>query len=619
MNDRGTFETSTVSLSAENTPFTKISVQNFFAKWCLVNDSIVPKYVSREMWAQRRVKGILEKNSQGKQTLYLPTDLHLWELTDVIRTVDHDTFVRHPEFRDQRADQILELGVIFVKAGMYLNQYSSVIKEGQDLAMKVSKDFCNYGLSLQRGIRVNEGEVRLTNLTEADKNSLDEWFLGSEAHQKRVDRLGDHPTQTQIESRRKELLSVCFKALSKEGYRDEYVVPYNDKPWEIKTGPFASFRNKVNDQVVRAVETPSRELINTIFRRGVEKLITEMKEAGPKLAINRFLRKLGVDIQFEQSKLYDTLQIPRLRAELVEVRKSGNLKVIAQKERQIAYRIQKAICTFPYRTEAYNPSEMVKDQFINCVGSSIVGGGLLDEVGIKYLHVDSQRHSITILLTSDNKVYWQDFTPDCGYLDNFEITNKKIKATKPDVKPVTTQDILAFLNQSEKSGMQFEIISFNVFATVYVFKPEVGLQSHILESIAIYSTGVDSRLEIEASRQLIAINPTYSGGYNSLGCGLSGLGKNNEALEAFRMAIKLNPNEPLFYSNAINMLYRLGRNEEALKTYKKLQTLSAKDKSLIKRIKSRIAKLKNNVVSEFIIKKAGKRIGGSIIPETGFQ
>ncbi|MBL7058293.1 hypothetical protein ISS03_03055 [Patescibacteria group bacterium] len=118
------FETNFIPQTVEKKPFADAPAQKFFGEWCRINDSIIPQFISREEWKQRGVQGILEKNSQGKQTLFLPEDLHLWEMMDVIKTVDHDTLARNPEKHDERADKNKELGELLKKQEyIFLNIY----------------------------------------------------------------------------------------------------------------------------------------------------------------------------------------------------------------------------------------------------------------------------------------------------------------------------------------------------------------------------------------------------------------------------------------------------------------------------------------------------------------
>jgi hypothetical protein len=138
----------------------------------------------------------------------------------------------------------------------------------------------------------------------------------------------------------------------------------------------------------------------------------EMKTPNWGNAIQEFLKNgVDFDVAKEKVKLINILEIPRLKRELEKTRQNGDIAKISAKELEIAKKIRKAVSSFDYEKSSNNPSEMIKYELINCVGASILGGGLLDEVGIKYLHVSLAEHSSTVLITTDGKAYWQDFTP----------------------------------------------------------------------------------------------------------------------------------------------------------------------------------------------------------------
>ena len=136
------FKTNFIPQTIEKTPFADTPAQNFFGVWC----KIIPQFISRKEWEQRGIQRILEENDQGKQTLFLPEDLHLWEMMDVIETVDHDTLLINPENRGERAGKIKELGEIFEKAGIYLSEYPTIENpQGKEIAEHIAREFHLYG------------------------------------------------------------------------------------------------------------------------------------------------------------------------------------------------------------------------------------------------------------------------------------------------------------------------------------------------------------------------------------------------------------------------------------------------------------------------------------------
>jgi len=586
---KNSFETNFIPQAVEKTPFADTPAQNFFAHWWEINDSIVPQFIDRDEWEQRGMQGILEKNDDGKQSLFLPHDLHLWEIIDVIRVVDHDTLARTPDKRDERADQIQELGVTFQKAGLYLSEYLPTLEndEGKQIAEYIARDFYQYGLSLQHKVKKEDQIPQDAHLSQEDKTKLDEWFLGKEAYQKRLTRLGENSTEEQREEARRKLLTVYFGALAREGYNAD-----GEKPWETKVGPMQHLQNRTKRQIEKAIETPEREMKTAIFRRGVEKLVTEMKEVGFRKAVNDFLTKIGLDPILEQRRLYDTLHIDNLKQELETVKKTGNVTQISAKELEIAKKIQKAVSHFPYKGTGVSngsdhPSKMVETQFINCVGSSILGGGLLDEVGIKYLHADLPEHSATVLITSDGKVYWQDFTPGRGnWRENYTEISSDMVDEKMDLSNVP------------ESGTSLHFKEWNPYPNiegklrVNLFRPEIGLQCHILNNTGIALSDLGRKEEaIEAYQQAISVDLKFADPYNGLGVALSDLGRTEEAIEAYQQAISVDPKYVYPYYGLGNTLSDLGRKKEAIEAYQTFIKLSSGDEYWINRAKRIIKKL----------------------------
>jgi tetratricopeptide (TPR) repeat protein len=552
------------------------------------------------------------------QILFLPEDLHLWEMIDVIRTVDHDTLARNPEKRGERADKIRELGETFEKAGIYLAEYLPTLKDtqGKTIAENISREFYQYGLSLQHKERKEDQIPDSAELSLEDKTKLDEWFLGRDVYQKRLARLGENPAEEQREEvgkklfwflgrdvyqkilarlgknpaeeqreeLRKKLFSVYFKALERVGYKAD-----GEKPWETKVGPMQNLQDRIRRQITKTVEIPEREMKTAIFRRGMEKLVTEMRTPNWRDTFLNFLQEeVPFDLATEKVKLINTLEIPRLKAELEEIRQTGDIANSSAKELEIAKKIQEAVSSFPFKVREdkdgspNHPSKMVETQFINCVGSSILGGGLLDEVGIKYWHADLPIHSSTVLITSDGKVYWQDFTPG-NLKENYTEINSDMIDEKVDLLDVPEGGVTLHF----KKWNPYYHVNGNLRVTL--FRPEVGLQCHILNNTGSALSDLGRNKEtpeayqrrneeaIEAYQQAINFDPKNANLYNGLGNALVNLGRNEEAIEAYQQAINFDPKNANLYNGLGNALVNLGRNEEAIEAYQQAINIDPKD------------------------------------------
>jgi len=535
----------------------------------------------------------LEKNDQGKQTLFLPEDLHLWEMMDIIKIVNRDTLARKPEWRDQRADQIKELGLVFEKAGLYLQEYLSELESGREIAQEIASQFYKYGRSLQTGKQNNDDLSHdESKLSPKEKQKLDQWFLGKDAYQKRIAKLGVNTTEEQEEKSRKKLITAYFKALARKTHYEER----EEQPWIRGKGFGYELQDATRKQIIKAIEIPEIELRTAFFRRGVEHLVTEMREAGWRKSVNSFLKKIGCDPLLVQRRLYHTLQIDKLKEELGALRKTGDITAISEKELEIAKKIQKAIYSFSYTENESSPSKILETQFMNCVGGSMLGGAFLDELGIKYLHSfvpgEYIGHSTTVLITSDGKVYWQDFTPKIPK-EEFNENYKEITGNMLEEGDIST---LKNLPDSIDHTLVFtkwkpyKHLAAGQKMKVHLLNPEIALQYSILLNIGNFIGNEDYDKKIEVYRQAGRLAPGYTIGlWEELGIACYENGKYDQAIEAYSEAIQLNP-KPVFLFHIGRAYTRKGEKNKAIKAYNEFLKLSH-DERLKSEVKKRIEKI----------------------------
>ena len=313
-------------------------------------------------------------------------------------------------------------------------------------------------------------------------------------------------TQQNKRKKRKEIYTGLFKALAKEGYHGD-----SEKLWERSLGPAKVLQENIQQGIKSAMGTPLREIDASILHRGRKKLVTEI-EAGPlrstRKQVGEILGKIGINISSKEKRLYDYLDIEKKKAELSLLREKGNIKNISAKELEIAKEIQGAISRFPYKLTAYSPKEMRVEQKMNCLGSAILGGSMLEEVGIKYLVGNLPGHVVTILLTTDGKKYWQEFTPGSYKMKNnyFEIKQDMLEGDIAfNVKKGSGQKI-TFKNLRYRSGK----------LSLWTYPPDIGIQQIF---------------------------------YNNLGGDFSDLYRREEAIGMYEKALDINPNHEYLYNN----------------------------------------------------------------------
>ncbi len=605
--------------SIEQEPFESPAVQSFFTKWCEINDSIQPQVVTREQWDSRGMQEILEKRPDGKKTLFIPKDLQLWEMIGVMEVLDKDTFAAKPKRATEAKEKILALGRTFENAGVYIAKRLDGINEGREIAEALALELYQYGQSLTQG-KTEEmlqiDDIALHNLAPQETEAVDRFLAGDTLYESRKQMVEKLTTDDQAEkdalyeAQRQKALAQFFRVAekafalkSKSAGRELAKGPTKLKPWQSDAPIHSAFLKRIERALTKQIETPKRELNMAIFRRGLEKLTSEMKESGWKKGIDNFFEKVNVDLPFEQRKLVDALRIAELKTELATIRELGDAAQISMKEREIADKIQKAVSNFRYQFGANNPSEMVASQYINCVGASMLGGALMKEAGLNYLVGVVPEHSVLFLVTSDGQVEWRDMRSTSS---NERLTDEMIKGQKRDGKPLTIKDIVAFSQKPTPERLIFDVdsptyrkklpwVKEGQRQYVIVLEPEYGQYIQILNNTGNALFSLDRPEEaIEAYRQAIDVEPKYIYPYNGLGDALFSLDRPEEAIEAYRQAIDVDPKFAYSYNGLGNVLVNLGRQKEAIEAYQKFIDLANKksDDYWIKRAEKIIAELK---------------------------
>lgn len=559
------FNSHNISEALEHRPFNDFADQEFFAERCKVHDNLCPYFLPREERETLEESQILEK-WQDQLALFLPQDLQLWEMMEIIRKVDHDTLKHKPEKQNERADQLYKLGGMFEKAGLYIANFFPSDDKTQEakLAQDLAQQFYSYGCSLQQKTKKSDALPHNISLSEEELSEVDQRLLGKKAYGKRLAKLWEKPSKEQIDSIRKELLTTAFKALKRDSSKEQW-----EKPRELKKGPMYQFQEKVQEELIRTIQTPETELYTAIFRRGKENLISNMP-APWESDMRNFLRKnLGVDLPFLKTKLINVLKLPTLKAELEKVRQTGDKSLISAKELEIAKKVQEKVSSFDYQEKANIPSEMVETTKLNCLGAALLGGTFLEELGISYLAADLPDHASTILITADSKWYRQDFTS----------WTAKRKRNYTEITPEIVENEQERIKlQEQKEGAL--VLNWNLYSkisnhlSIYVSSPENTFQSliHSNQGSSFYNNHNFSMAEKKYKKSL-QIQENNAKFYSRLAANLSNLERYEEAIQASQKAIELDPNYIHAYNNLGNIYMRSKRYTEAIQCYKKATEL----------------------------------------------
>lgn len=366
-------------------------------------------------------------------------------------------------------------------------------------------------------------------------------------------------------------------------------VPYDVTRSEMADILDSAGRKK--DEIVKdpRASLPANALVHFLFRKGKKRLANEM----PFDSMPRYAKNCMLDWKRGQKTLREALRIDALSDEYEEAKRTGDVSVMADKEFEIADKLQGAIRNFPFKLHMQQPTDMIEQQKINCQGGSFLGIALLSEVlsgtGIRYLLGDIPKHSILVLVTSDGTVEWHDMI--APWL-NEEITDAKIYGA-------TMKEILAYAKDPSPEGLMFDIKN-DRFETpralkegqrhfLTLFPPDLGVQMQILYCLAyvLIDLGFKEKNVTKKEEYFIqallacelsaAYEPKYEYVYNKMGECLLLLLRHKEAVSAFTRARDINPQNPFSYYGLGKSYSALGMTEEAIHAYRQYLLLADED------------------------------------------
>ncbi|MBI5420973.1 MAG: tetratricopeptide repeat protein [Parcubacteria group bacterium] len=577
----------------EQTSFESSAVRSFFSQWCKINDSIAPRFVTREKW-ESLGEEVLKRNKNGTRTLFIPKDLQLWEMVGVMECVDHDTFSSRPEIAIKHREQILALGKTFQHAGIYIAQRLESISKGRGIAEALAEELYSYGKTLASGTKspesVDVSTIGTLLLGKEETEEVDQWLAGESLYASRyarVEKLEEvYPKEAEefSEQVRRETLAQFFrvaeKAFALKQKSEEGVLSQgrrlHSNSWQSDTPLHAAFLAKIEGGIKKEVETPRRELVAAMFRGGLELL---KKNMGIRMMPEDIRDELFHAWEGREIELYEALRIDELRENLEWVRVCGSTESIGAYEHEIIDTINQAVSLFPHGDEANNPSEMVLQQCVNCLGGSMLGGAFLSEVGIPFLAVDAPGHSLLFVLRDDGVIEWRDMIN----------STKGIPLDDDMFEGVTIADIIAFSEHPREKGMVLRPKTRTWKSRLYwikkqeqrnlvIFGPEYGQKIQVLNNMgnALFDEGYYDRAR-EAYEESIAHDPVFSYPYYGLGNALAALGRDEEAIEAYRKAISIDSGDSDFYHELGNTFLKIDRNEEAIEVYRKAIALAPQE------------------------------------------
>jgi hypothetical protein len=405
-----------------------------------------------------------------------------------------------------------------------------------------------------------------------------------------------------------DMFDVCFLSRSeweKKGHifekdlsgKETLFIPEDVTSEEMKTILENMGKPKGSRITRRFSESPKNELVNFLFEKELDSLVLNMPL--PRGRLPRTVSKMLPLFKPGQKTLKETGLIEVLRAELEEVRKTGDVHLITEKELDVADMIQMIVREYPFRLNCQHAVEMIMNGERNCRGASLLSLALLSSEGIEIpcLIGDLPKHSIVVLLLSDDRLVWYDMEAPIY----FEIiTPEMIGGVSKNGTPLMYADVIAYAKDPTPDGLMIDIVGDEYLEKLSwvkkgqrqfltLFPPKLGSQMQVLNGIAfeLNELGLNEKKPIkkneyfsqavEACKLSTGYNPKYEYAYDTMGYALYKLEKYEEALNAYQTSFSINPRDTSCHYGLGNVYFKMGKNKEALFSLQKYIELADKE------------------------------------------
>lgn len=307
------------------------------------------------------------------------------------------------------------------------------------------------------------------------------------------------------------------------------------------------------------------EMLDTAYEKGKENVLLQTNKVSWKNTANKYLNLVGLNFRFEQKRLYDVLQISKLKIELSEIRKTGDIQKISEKELEIVKQVRQEIDQFTYRLNYEKPRDIIKEnKYLNCLGATILASVFLEKLEIKHLLALPPDHAMTFVITSDYKIYWVDFTPGNNDLNYMEIVDSDLIGENFDGEQISTKDIFDLEQKQNQIVIKLRWARDHIILQ----SPLKGIKLGLMNNLGgLFAKLGQHENAIATFKSIIKINPQSFDSYFNMGNSFRELGLVENAMNCYRKVIELNPNDDRAYNWIGNLFSDQNNHGEAISNY----------------------------------------------------
>lgn len=248
----------------------------------------------------------------------------------------------------------------------------------------------------------------------------------------------------------------------------------------------------------------------------------------------------AIDRCSQPQKLIDTLRLGYNGDTLRVLRATKTAACVGTWEERLTRQIQTHTAHYAYEHTQAFPAMIAEQEKMNCLGATILMGGMLEACDIRYLQGYVTRHAILTILTADQRVVWMD--PLAPHTTE-EICDAHLAHAR-------VRDIIAYSNNPSPQGLAIPIAAEHFRekvrgwaedkqeqALLTLFPPEEGQHAMLLDTTGVALFRLQKYdVAAEALRLAVAELPGYDSAHAHLGHALLRTGEPDKARAAYEHA-----------------------------------------------------------------------------------
>ena len=593
-------------------PLASPSAQSAFGEWGEINGCTVEFTEGTD--TESRVSP--QDNGTGSILTISPA-LSPGDLPELVGVIDSSIYGPESGESVRAMHRLQELGGSLIKVSQYIVSQMDEADPGWAIAKSLADDIRRHGSSLTENQNPDNTQTTADQLTPEEKLAASRWLLGENLHESRmsrVNKVAENAPSLSVEELREDQMQKTIKQFFRTADR-AFRLQKRDEidskepvglSWDSTTNHNWLMQKTIKQffrTADRAFRLQKRDEIDskepaglswdstTIHDWLIEGINHELKtiSGAPEAEVWKAIHRKGLQLLLdempapemgnEHKKLKDYVRLDLMKEGLKELRETGDTEAIAQEEKRIADVIQSAIAKYSYGDSIYEPASIVKSVTMNCVGASMTGYALMQEVGLKCVAVSVPEHSMMGLVTSNGEVQWREMQVDSARMT---LDDSMFTAKNPDGNIVTGYDIANGVDSLNFSAtLEFNPESHGNYRLmlpwvkegsphyISVSHPESGITAQVTNSLGS-ARGRKGEID-EAIKVLEAglkVDPNDSDLYVNLGFALIENGEIDEAIKVLEAGLKVDPNDSDLYVNLGLVLIEDNEIDEAIKVLK---------------------------------------------------